>query len=952
VLYRPEIPRIWVKTAADAVAAAREHGPVLVVLAFLAPDETASLARTLRGDPRTRPTAIVVVLAERNPALEAAVAATGANAVLSVPVDPLLWDPRLAELLTVPPRREQRIPVRLEDWSRFVRDQEFDALVVNIGARGALVETARPLELGAKIGLGFALPDTGQEVRVVGQVVRHAAAREGVHRAGVEFLIFRGDAQRQITAFAEAPGATGRQGASRETLLSLAGKTLSGDGGEWEEELRASEVRKAVILDSALDPIVTVDHEGRIVEFNSAARRVFGYSRDEVFGRQVADTIVPPSLRAALREAFGSFLETGDLPGGLGQRLETMAMRADGSEFPIEVAVFPAYVKGRALLTAFLRDLSERKGFEDEQRRTVEALRASEARIARIADAIPGAVYQFRVDAEGRRSFPFMSRGAADLFGFTSSDIESGREDVWGAVHALDRQAVLRSIQTSADDLLPWNEMFRVAAPTGTKWLHGQAVPTREPGGSTVWNGIFLDVTGQKSSQDQMERLNRDLDRRLLDLREAEAELQRLARYDSLTGLSNRSFFLETLSQVLVRAERRRSRVGLVFIDLDGFKAVNDNLGHDAGDQLLRIVAERIRRSTRRSDAVARIGGDEFTVIVQDLERGDDAAVAAQTILDELQKPCTIGDREIPPSASVGIAVYPEDGRDGASLLRHADLAMYRAKQEGKSTYRFFTPAMSRRAHERMLLLGNLKRAIDRQEFALRYQPVVHRDGPLLSLEALLRWEHPEMGEVSPDRFIATAEESGLMVAIGAFVLRTACTFVQSLGRPDLRVAVNLSARQFLQPDCAALVAEALQATGLEPGRLEIEVTEAAVMSEIDDVAPRMVQLRQLGVQVTLDDFGTGYTSLAHLKRLRFDRIKIDRSFVRSLPGDPENAALVSAMLAMARGLGLEVVAEGVETKEQVAFLEEQGCRAFQGYFFSPPLETAAVRPFLSTFRG
>jgi diguanylate cyclase (GGDEF)-like protein len=489
-------------------------------------------------------------------------------------------------------------------------------------------------------------------------------------------------------------------------------------------------------------------------------------------------------------------------------------------------------------------------------------------------------VYQFRLGADGRQSFPFVSRGAGDLVGIPAEAIQEGRVDMWTLVSAEDRERLVRSIQISARDLTPWNEVFRAKIPTGTKWIRGEAAPRRESDGATVWNGIFLDVSDQRAAQEQLERLNRDLDRRLLDLRTAEAELQRLARYDSLTGLSNRSFFLETLDEVLLRAARRKSRSGLIFIDLDGFKGVNDNLGHEAGDQILRTVAERIRRSTRRTDSVARIGGDEFTVLLQDLEQGDDAAVAAQAILVEVARPCTVADREVPLSASVGIAVYPEDGSDGQALLRHADLAMYRAKQEGKGTYRFFTPAMSERAHERMLLLSSLKRGLERDEFVLRYQPVIHREGAPLSLEALVRWEHPETGEITPDRFLEAAEASGLIVPLGAFVLRTACQFVQALGRPDIRVAVNLSTRQLLQPGAVAVVERALLESGLDPRRLELEMSESAVMNEVEEVVARLRSIREMGVELTLDDFGTGYSSLAELKRFRFHRIKIDRTFV------------------------------------------------------------------------
>ena len=939
------------KSPHEAILAARAGVPSLVIVALPIFSEVEAFVRALRADPRTRPTAIAIL--DRGFGREGgeALLAAGANAVLPLPLDPFLWDRRLDELLTVPARREGRIPVKLEDWSRFIREkEELEGAVVNIGARGVLLESSRPFDLGAKLGLSFHLPGDPEEVRVVGQVSRQAAGEPGLYRCGVEFLIYRGDARRRVADFVEAAGPPTRPGSPAAAAFALSVKGLA-EGGEWEEELRASELRKAIVLDSALDPIVTFDHEGKILEFNTAARRVFGYSRDEVVGSEVVEKIVPPALREELRRRLRAFVETGEDQGDLGRRLEATAMRADGAEIPVEVAVFPAYVKGRVLLTAFLRDLSERRIMETERSRALQGLRESEARIARITDAIPGAVYQFRLGPDGRESFPFVSRGAQALLGLAAEDIQGGRVDTWALVSPEDRGRIVRSVQISARDLTPWNETFRVITPAGAKWIRGESVPRREDDGATVWNGIFLDVSDQRTAQEQLERLNRDLDRRLLDLRQAEAEAQRLARYDSLTGLSNRSFFLETLGEALLRARRRKARMGLIFIDLDRFKAVNDNLGHEAGDQILRTVAERIRHSTRRTDSVARIGGDEFTVLLQDLDRGDDAALCAQAILEELARPCTVVDREVPLSASVGIAVYPEDGDDGQALLRHADLAMYRAKQEGKGTYRFFTPAMSERAHERMLLLSSLKRGLERGEFSLRYQPVIHRDGYPVSLEALVRFEHPELGELLPDRFLPTAEESGLIVPLGAFVLHTALKFVQSLHRPELRVSVNLSARQFLQEGALAVVEGALRESGLPPQRLEVEVTEAAVMREVDDVTARLASLREMGVKLTLDDFGTGRSSLADLKRYRFHRIKIDRAFVRDLPGNADSAALVAAMIAMARSLGLEVIAEGVETAEQLAFLEANGCRAFQGYLFSPPLEPHAVAGFLDTYR-
>ncbi len=1083
VLWRPDIDRTAVRDPAEAVPTAARIVPSLVVLDSNDLDGTLALIRLLRADNRTRPSAIVVLGRSLSSELEDRLLAAGANAVVPVPVDEFLWDRRLEELLSVPPRRAQRITVRLRDWSRFVREsEEMEAAVVNIGARGALLESPYPLELGAKVGLTFVLPDEPAELHVVAQVVRQADSAAGRFRSGVEFLVYRANAQERIAAFVEEEA--GRPGAKEGLGLRL--RSFE-EAREWEEELRSSELRKAMILDSALDGIITVDHDGRILEFNAAARRVFGYTRAELFGRDAFEKIVPPAHREPGRQRLREFVQTGDA-GELGQRREAEAMRADGTVFPVEVAVFPAWVKGKVLLTGFLRDLTQEKHAERlaaarhettrtlvemstiaeaaprllavivggllwdegalrllddnglrriaswsasgglvpfltggdvirtdegipgralasgepawmeaggrggttlavpirvgartagvlelgsrgpramdentlltmvelsgqiglflERQRAEEALRESEARISRIADAIPGAVYQYRLGAEGAETFPFMSKGALDLLGIDPERLRDPRV-AWELI-ATEHVAPLRaSISASAAGLVPWDHAFEIQTRDGRrKWIRGQAVPTRGVDGSTIWNGIFVDVTAQKAAEEALRRANEDLDRRLGELHQAEDELKRLARYDSLTGLPNRAFFLETLAQALSRSERRKARLALVFADLDGFKAVNDTLGHSAGDLMLRMVAERLRACTRKSDVVARIGGDEFTILVQDLARPDDASLVAQGVLDALSRSFHLNERDVPMSASIGISVYPEDGREGEALLRHADLAMYRAKSEGKSTYRFFTAAMSERARERMALQGSLRRALEKGEFELHYQPVFHKGRPP-SLEALVRWRHPERGLITPGEFIQGAEEGGLILPIGSWVLRTACKFARSLSRSDVRVAVNFSAKQFLQPDVVDDVQRALADSGLSAHRLEFEVTEAVVMSDVADVQERLGRLRGLGVQLTLDDFGSGYSSLSYLARYGFHRVKIDRTFINGLPADAESVCIVQAILALAGSLGLEVVAEGVENDAQRAFLESRGCAAFQGYLYSPPLEAAHAVAFL-----
>jgi diguanylate cyclase (GGDEF)-like protein len=427
----------------------------------------------------------------------------------------------------------------------------------------------------------------------------------------------------------------------------------------------------------------------------------------------------------------------------------------------------------------------------------------------------------------------------------------------------------------------------------------------------------------------------------------AEADLQRFARYDSLTGLPNRSFFLDTLDRTLARAGHQGTRAALIFLDLDGFKAVNDGLGHAAGDAVLQTMAERLRAGTRSSDLVARIGGDEFTVLVPSLTRADDAALVAHGLLEKLAHPCSIQEREVTLSASAGISVYPEDGTESGVLLRHADLAMYRAKQEGKNTYRFFTAEMSERALERMSLLEGLRLALERDEFEVVYLPVVDRRGPP-GLEALLRWRHPKLGLVTPASFISQAEESGLMLPIGARVLGRATRFVAGLGRSDVRLAVNLSPRQFLQPELVDAVRSALAESGLPARRLELDLTEATVMTEVEETKARLRELRALEVELALDDFGTGYFSIGRLQELGFRRLKIDRSVVAGLPARRESASQVEAILALASSLGLGVVAEGVETEAQRAFLEARDCSGLQGYLISPPLAPGDVPAFLA----
>ncbi len=427
-------------------------------------------------------------------------------------------------------------------------------------------------------------------------------------------------------------------------------------------------------------------------------------------------------------------------------------------------------------------------------------------------------------------------------------------------------------------------------------------------------------------------------------IKHAEARLEHLAHYDPLTELPNRLLAQLRLAHALEQAQRRHCKVGVLFIDLDQFKTVNDSLGHLAGDQLLRAIAQRLSERLRQQDTLARLGGDEFLIVLEGLQRPEEAATVAQTLIGLLTRPFTLlsSDQEIYLGASIGISLYPDDGLSVGELIQHADTTVYQAKAKGRNTYQFYTETLTRAAHERLDMESRLRRGLERGEFLLHYQPLVAvGDGRIIGAEALVRWQPPGEALVPPLRFIPLAEETGLIVALGEWVLRAACTQAQAwreAGLPPLLLAVNLSAQQFQQPGLIEQLRAVLADTGLPATSLELEITESALMQQGQDAVAMLMALKDLGVRLAIDDFGTGYSSLAYLKRFPLDKLKIDQSFVRDIPNDPGDMGITAAIIALARTLRLEALAEGVETAEQLAFLREQGCDTYQGYLFSRPV--------------
>ncbi|NML25429.1 EAL domain-containing protein [Zoogloea dura] len=435
--------------------------------------------------------------------------------------------------------------------------------------------------------------------------------------------------------------------------------------------------------------------------------------------------------------------------------------------------------------------------------------------------------------------------------------------------------------------------------------------------------------------------------------RAAEAHIHYLAHYDMLTGLPNRSLWASRAEQALAIARRNHLRMGVLFLDLDNFKKINDTLGHPVGDRLLAAAAQRLALCLREEDVLARLGGDEFVVLLPQIHTGDDAAIVARKLIGSLTRPFDIDGQELSTSTSIGIALYPANGADVDILLKHADTAMYDAKSAGRNDFRFFTPDMNNRAYARLMLENALRHALEREELELDYQPQWAMPGQrLIGVEALVRWNHPERGRISPAEFIPLAEETGLIQSIGDWVLHEACrqqAAWQAAGLPPLTIAVNISALQFRRADFAGHVRQVFADSGVSPSHFELEITESALMQPSVETEAQFASLRKLGLGLALDDFGTGYSSLSYLKRLPLTRLKIDRSFVRDLPGDPEDAAIATATLSIARDLGLEVVAEGVETEAQRDFLLERQCAVMQGYLFSRPLPATAITELLAS---
>jgi diguanylate cyclase (GGDEF)-like protein/PAS domain S-box-containing protein len=723
-----------------------------------------------------------------------------------------------------------------------------------------------------------------------------------------------------------------------------------------EEELRQSEQRYRYMFEANPLPMWIRDEETlRILAVNDAALRTYGYSREELLSLNAADLHAPEETERFLKATRAG--DPGQPTGHWRHR------RKDGSTMEVETATHPFQLDGRSALLTLANDITERK--RADRRRSLETAVTLLLAYARSTEeAMPevirsmceslGCAYGARwiVDnkegvmrcaeswcvpdpavEEFRRVSVSQHEPAGEAGGVIRQVWATG-VPVWLADVAQDstlrrREAALKAClhSTFAFPILVGGEFFGVM-----EFFSRQARPRDDEVLETAR------TVGSHIGQ-------------FIGRKQAENNLQFFASHDPLTGLFNRTMFNERLQQALAQAIRFERSLAVLFIDLDRFKVINDTLGHNAGDLLLVELTARLRASLREGDVIGRMGGDEFVVLIEGFTEPLDLAEVAKKLIETLSRPFLLYGQEHQVTASIGISTYPQDGKDAQTLLKNADIAMYRVKEEGKNNFRFYAPQMNVHLVERLSLESNLRQAMERGELLLLYQPKVGiRDGQVMGVEALVRWQHPSQGMISPGEFVPIAEDTGLIAAIGEWILRTACEQArtwQQQGLPWLRMGVNLSPRQFAQESLLQTVREALHGAGIDPSRLELEITESMVLRNPERAARVLAQLKELGVRLTLDDFGTGYSSLGYLMRCPVHGVKIDRSFVLGLPRDPESAAVARAVIAMAHSLKLHVTAEGVETREQWDFLRELECDEMQGNYFSAPVASDIVASIL-----
>ena len=571
---------------------------------------------------------------------------------------------------------------------------------------------------------------------------------------------------------------------------------------------------------------------------------------------------------------------------------------------------------------------------------------ALRTRLDKIASTAPVAIFELRTSPDGKMTMPYSTPAIAEIYGHTPEELAANVSLTAALTHPEDRPRVEAMLRQHMESKTPFHGEWRVQHPTkGTIWVEARSTPDSQSDGTLTWYGYFHDITARKKMEDALRE-------RVLIQEKRERQIRFLAYHDALTRLPNRALLLSRLRQAIAQSQRSEETLAVLFMDVDRFKTINDTLGHPGGDTLLQQIGRRLTETLRVGDTVARAGGDEFLILVPGLRAPEDAGPVAEHVLASLSAPFIVSGHTLHVTGSVGLSVCPRDATDVESLIKYADTALYLAKEQGRNTFRFFSPDLDARVRARMHLENDLRTAVDRNEFVLHYQPQIElASGRITGVEALLRWLHPQRGLVPPNAFIPTAEDTGLILPIGEWALRTACQQArawQDQGHSPLRISVNISGKQLNGTDIVGVVRKILTETQCDPRLLGLEITESAVMVDPRDTIRVIDSLHELGVEVAIDDFGTGYSSMAYLKRFALDRLKIDGTFIQGTPEDKDDVAIVQATIALARQFRLRVTAEGVETAAQRAFLQAHDCDAIQGFLVSAPVPGQDLSQMLS----
>jgi diguanylate cyclase (GGDEF)-like protein/PAS domain S-box-containing protein len=723
-------------------------------------------------------------------------------------------------------------------------------------------------------------------------------------------------------------------------------------------------------MDVSQDMIFLVDRASmRFLYVNETACRMSGYSREEYLGLLPHETLmIEPK---DLEQVYDQVIAAG--PEGITRQMRSR--RKDGLRSLVELHRRALRIGDRWVIVSIVHDISQRWLAEQAMirlSRMFAALSATNEAIMRAQS--PRELYQRVCDAA-------VEGGKLLTTAFLLPDPETGLVRV-EAASGLEVDE-LRRTRISFDGKLPEGSgpvstVFRTGKPlVGVDFLAGRSPisetdPSQKAGqsavvpllraGRVIGALFFRSAEKRAFGKEVIELLGRMAENVVFGIenfeheaerKHSEEQIQYLATHDALTGQPNRLMFNQLLTQAIRSARRYRRQLAIIFIDLDRFKIINDTLGHEAGDQLLREIARRLKAVLRENDVVARLGGDEFVILVQEIDKPEQVAVVARKILAAVMKPIVLMDQECRVTASIGISLFPKDAQDEPSLMKNADLAMYLAKEEGKNNLQFYSENIKPQSIERLALETNLRQALEHHEFSLHYQAKVEfKTGRITGVEALLRWQTPKLGSVSPGQFIPVAEETGLILPIGRWVLKTACAQNagwQRQGLPSICLSVNLSFRQIMDDELLDHIRAALGESGLPPHLLELEFTEGMVMQNPEGMIRILTEIKKMGVRLAIDNFGTGYSSLAQIKKYPIDTLKVDRSFIHNLSKPDGDKAIIEAIIAMGRTLSLTVVAEGVETKEQDAFLRERSCDEMQGFYFSRPIEPDQFADLLRT---